>query len=86
MPDGFSTPGHYFYTIVAVGGGHEVGYVWFFVHPSRSELFLFHILIHPSERRKGYGQAALAEIDQKAKELGCAPIGSILLCRKPGFV
>ena len=51
-----------------------MGYVWFACRPPAHELFLYHIRIKPAERRKGYGQAALAAIDQKAKELGCRAV------------
>ncbi len=85
LPDGLSTPGHQFFTVEDDRGGH-VGYVWFFVRPSSSELFLYHILIHPSERRKGYGQSALAAIDQKAKELGCRAVWLNVMAHNQGAI
>jgi len=74
LPQGLSTPGQYFFTIEDESLGQQVGYVWFACRPPSSELFLYHIRINEAERRQGYGKAALAAIDQKAKELGCRAV------------
>jgi ribosomal protein S18 acetylase RimI-like enzyme len=70
LPHGLQTPGHYFITIHDEHQNNQVGYVWFACHPSTRELSLYHILIKPADRRKGYGRSTLSAIEDKARELG----------------
>ena len=74
LSKGLSTPNHYFYIIETDQGGRgrkEVGQLWLSVKAECREAFLYHIIIHEPERRKGYGLLALALIEQRAKDLGC---------------
>ena len=86
LPQGLSTPGHYFFTVEDESRGQQVGYVWFACRPPNHELFLNHIRINQSERRKGYGQSALAAIDQKAKELGCRAVWLNVMSHNKGAI
>jgi RimJ/RimL family protein N-acetyltransferase len=86
LPQGLSTPGHYFFTVEDESRGRQVGYVWFACRPPSQELFLYHIRINEAVRRQGYGQAALAAIDQKAKELGCRAVWLNVMAHNQGAI
>jgi ribosomal protein S18 acetylase RimI-like enzyme len=74
LPRGLLTPGHYFFTLHDERDDRLVGYVWFAITDTNSQLSLYHIAIHKADRRKGYGRATLAAAEEKAKELGCRVI------------
>jgi ribosomal protein S18 acetylase RimI-like enzyme len=86
LSQGLTTPGHQFFTVEDETQVQQVGYVWFFVRSSSRELFLYHILVRPSARRKGYGRSALAAVEQKAKELGCRAIWLNVMAHNPGAI
>lgn len=72
LPDGVRTSGHYFFAVHDEQTGKHVGYVWFASRPPT--LSLYHILIHPADRRRGYGRAVLQAVEQRARELSCEVI------------
>jgi RimJ/RimL family protein N-acetyltransferase len=69
LPDGLSTPGHYFYDIVA--SNTKVGVVWLAARGADAEeAFLYDFAISPAYQNQGFGTKALQLIDQEAQQLG----------------
>ena len=79
LPKGLATPDHWLFSIEDVDSGTAVGILWLAamlgqgVGPSRA--FIYDFEIDAAYRRRGYGRAALAALDQKAREMGFAEIG-----------
>ena len=76
LPDGQSTPGHDFRSIVNDEGEH-VGVLWFAAAEGslRRAVFIWDILIFEAFRGRGYGRAALSALEPIVRELGYAEIG-----------
>jgi ribosomal protein S18 acetylase RimI-like enzyme len=96
LPDGLRTPGQVIRSIVNVDG-ERVGYAWWArrEQPLGRVAFIYDIAVYPEHRRRGYAQAALAEIDVWARDNGCVGVqlhvhgpntGARELYRKAGFV
>ena len=96
LPAGMATPGHEVRSMVDEAGA-IVGYAWFAAEdrPIGRVVFIYDIAVYPEHRRKGHGQAALAAIDDYARELGCVGVqlhvfgdntGARELYRKAGFI
>lgn len=58
-------------TIVA--DGNKVGSLWFGVR-GKNESFLYDILIFPSCRNKGYGQAAMRAMEDELRKMGITSV------------
>lgn len=73
LPFGLETEGHFLMSILDAENKEEVGSIWFFYDEKHGlkQVFLGDFLIYETERRKGYGAAALAEMERMAKTDGC---------------
>ena len=72
LPGGRETPGHELRAMRNDAGEH-VGHAWFTIEdrePGRV-VFIYDIEVYEAYQRRGYGRAALAEIDEYAREHGC---------------
>lgn len=76
LPDGAETEGQYLMTILDGEKGEKVGSSWFFYEEEDGarRAWLCDFLIDEAQRGKGYGEAALAEMEGMAKAAGCAEI------------
>jgi ribosomal protein S18 acetylase RimI-like enzyme len=72
LPKGLNTEGQSLNTIVDTSSDEAVGHIWYAAanHEDRQFVALYDFLIYPTFRKRGYGQAALAELDGEAKRLG----------------
>ena len=95
LPDGRSTAGHELRSMI--NDGERVGYAWFVPEdkPFGRVAFIYDFAVDPAHRRKGYAQAALAEIETYAREHGCigvelhvfgGNVGARQLYLRAGFV
>jgi ribosomal protein S18 acetylase RimI-like enzyme len=67
LPDGWSTPGHHFWT--AVAGGEEVGSLWVRVRtlPHETDAYVYDVDIVPAARGRGLGRATMLAAEQEAR-------------------
>lgn len=72
LPDGKDTKDNYLMVIERKEDSAIVGYMWY-IYDRRRDTYLFlcdfHVL--EGERRKGYGEEALYEMDEAARQLLC---------------
>ncbi|UOQ49841.1 GNAT family N-acetyltransferase [Gracilibacillus caseinilyticus] len=73
LPDREQTKDHYLYTIVNEPGD-QVGIIWL-ARQTADKGFIYDILIEDAYRGKGYGKAAMQQIEKEAKQLGMQKIG-----------
>lgn len=73
LPDGIDSMGHLFFDIIDETR-RVVGYFWLFIKEEKKEAFVFDIMIHPDQRGKGYGKAAMILGEQIAREKGAQKI------------
>jgi GNAT superfamily N-acetyltransferase len=75
LPEGRSSPGHELRSMVN-DDGERVGYAWWVPEerPFGRVAFIYDIAVDPAHRRKGYAQAALAEIEAFARDHGCVGV------------
>jgi ribosomal protein S18 acetylase RimI-like enzyme len=71
VPDGRRTAGHEFRSIVNQAG-ESVGAVWFAAEAEigHGAAFIWDIAIDPNHRGRGYGRAAMEELELLARSLG----------------
>ena len=76
LPYREKTPGHYFFHIIVEEDRMEVGYFWLLIKEEndRKEAIVFDIMIHPDQRGKGYGKAAMLCGEDIVKEMGVEKI------------
>jgi ribosomal protein S18 acetylase RimI-like enzyme len=72
LKDGLKSKFHHLYTIQDAEGGEAVGVLWFRANldSSRASGFIFDLEIDEAFRRKGYGRAAMLELEKVAREMG----------------
>lgn len=72
LPDGKDTQDNYLMVIERKEDSAIVGYMWY-IYDRRRDTYLFLCDFHvfEGERRKGYGEAALYELDEAARKLLC---------------
>ena len=96
LPDGRQTAGHEIRSMIN-GAGERVGMVWYAVEnrPIGRVVFIYDISVDPAHRRRGYGQAALDEVETYAREHDClgvqlhvfgANTGARQLYQRAGYV
>lgn len=70
LPDGLSTRGHHLFSIVS--GDAPIGMAWFEFRQKedRKSIYLYDFQIDEPQRGKGYGAAALREIERVAASMG----------------
>jgi RimJ/RimL family protein N-acetyltransferase len=78
LPNGLTTPNHYFFTIEDTGTGTKVGALWYTVEDEegKRQFFVMDIQIDNAYRRQGYGSQAFKAMEEQAREMG---IGTIAL-------
>ncbi len=76
LPDGLSTPDHYFFSIQDEPSKLNVGGLWFAVMEKEGQRFVFVVDIQIFEpyRRHGYGEQAFILMEDKARDLGISTI------------
>ncbi|MBQ9827285.1 MAG: GNAT family N-acetyltransferase [Lachnospiraceae bacterium] len=74
LTEGPETEGQYVMTILDARSGEDVGNIWFLIEEEEGvrQAWLCDFLIYEEQRRKGYGKAALDEMERVAKAAGCA--------------
>jgi len=72
LPEGLNSEGQSLDLIVDAASKEAVGHIWYAEasHGDRRFVALYDFLIYPTSRRRGYGSAALAELDAVAARLG----------------
>jgi ribosomal protein S18 acetylase RimI-like enzyme len=96
LPEGRASAGHELRSMLN-DEGERIGYAWFVPRdqPFGRVVFINDIAVDPAHRRKGYAQAALAEIEAFARQRGCIGVqlhvfggnaGARQLYRRAGFV
>lgn len=72
LPEGWHTPGNYFFSIVEPNQEQVVGYIWGAIEEKyeQKSMLVCDIEIHASYRRKGYATAAFNAFEEFVSELG----------------
>jgi RimJ/RimL family protein N-acetyltransferase len=76
LPNGLTTPNHYFFTIGDTGTGTKVGAIWYTVEDEEGQrqFFVMDIQIYEMYRRQGYGSQAFKAMEEQAREMGISTI------------
>jgi ribosomal protein S18 acetylase RimI-like enzyme len=75
LPQGLSTPGHRFFSIVRHADRKPVGMLWIeVVSVPKPESFIFNIEIFKPFRRRGYAFQAMTLLEEEARQLGLESI------------
>lgn len=74
LPDGIETSNQCLRIIEDSECEKQVGFIWFLYEVTEgvNQIFLNDLKIYEKERRKGYGSAALLEMERIGKEAGCS--------------
>lgn len=67
LTQGMNTPDHYFYGLFDEDRNVVVGRVWLYLSQKKHAAFLYDIVIFEDQRRKGYGQSAIAGLREMCK-------------------
>ena len=72
LPQGAHTPGQYFVRLQAADTGDDVGVLWWAESEpaGQREAWVYAFEIDESARRRGFGRAALLELERLARERG----------------
>lgn len=75
LPDGMNSENHHFF--IMDQDGTDVGFLWVWIDTERSEaqIFIYDIEVRKEHRRKGYGEASLALLEDWARQRGLMKIG-----------
>lgn len=76
LKDGLHTKAHFISKIIDAENGEAVGHIWFHVNEAKKSAFLYDIMVEEGFRGKGYGKAALHELEVRLREMG---IGQVAL-------
>lgn len=76
LPRGVDTRNQYLFVIMDSDSGSKVGYFWFqlFERPFGREAFIYDFKIFEEFRGRGYGNQAMAAMDEMAKSMNIAKI------------
>lgn len=77
LPEGIATPGHHLYEIVDGPERQTVGFIWFALTddaPDSRMGYVYNIRVFEEQRGKGYARAAMALLEDRARELGALAI------------
>jgi len=96
LPRGIDTQDHVFFSILDEGTGERAGYIWLNIAPGEGpkKAFIYDLIIFEEFRKTGYGRAALAALEEYAKEKRIASISlhvfahnaaAVSLYRKMGY-
>ena len=85
LPQGAATAGHHFCHVVDERSGARVGAIWWFEDREgrAPRAFVYHVLVEPHLRRRGYASAALAAVEAQARALGMAAVGLHVFVHNP---
>lgn len=74
LPDGLDTPDNELMVIERIIDSAEAGFIWYLYEMTEGvkQAFVSDFVVKEEERRKGYATEALAEMEKKAVESGCA--------------
>lgn len=68
VPQGLSTPDHYFWR-VATEDGAAVGSLWVFHDAAQRRAFIYDIVIDEAQRGKGYGEATMRALEEALRPM-----------------
>ena len=76
LPDGISSPHQHLLTVVEESSGSRAGMVWFAAgeRGKPDNAFIYDLQIEPDFRRRGYGEAAMKEVESQVRKLGASRI------------
>lgn len=75
LPDGLTTLNHHLFTIVDTTSDLPIGAFWIYLEQGlHSSIWIYDLIIHPMQRRKGYGRQAMLALETTARELGAERI------------
>lgn len=74
LPQGFHTPDHHFWRVVADDGA-PVGSLWAHVEADKRRAFIYDIVIVEAQRGKGYGEATMRALEEELRPAGVTHIG-----------
>lgn len=74
LPQGASTPDHFFWRIVAEDGA-GVGWLWVFHDTAQRRAFIYDVEIDETQRGKGYGEATMRALEEALLPLAVTHIG-----------
>ena len=77
LPEGVLTPGQFFVHLHDVASDERVGMLWWAEadKAGRREGYVYNITIAEAARRRGFGRAALLELERVAREHGAHHVG-----------
>ena len=86
LPDGLATKNHFLYTIQDADQGRAVGALWLMVNldSPRPSGFILDLEIDEPYRRKGYGRAAMLELERLARGMGLRQLGLNVFAHNAG--
>jgi len=70
LKDGLYTKGHFLSKIIDAENGEAVGHIWFHVDEAKKTTFLYDIMVEDRFRGRGYGKAALHELEVRLRHMG----------------
>jgi ribosomal protein S18 acetylase RimI-like enzyme len=85
LPQGFATPGHYFYNVREAATDENVGVLWFGTK-NRSGIrvaYVYAIYINHGHRRKGHASRAFAALEAEVRNLGLSGIELHVFAHNP---
>jgi ribosomal protein S18 acetylase RimI-like enzyme len=74
LPQGFRTPDHHFWRVVAEDGA-VVGSLWVHHKPDQRRAFIYEIEIDEAQRGRGYGEAAMRALEETLRSMQVTHIG-----------
>ena len=76
LPNGLTTPNHYFFVIADADTGTNVGALWYTVEEAegKRQIFVMDIQNDVAYRRRGYGSQAFEAMETQAREMGANTI------------
>ena len=69
LKEGLHTKGHFICEIVDAEGSEAVGHIWYYVDEAKKTAFLYDIMVEERLRGKGYGKAALDELESRLRQM-----------------
>ena len=76
LPGEMTTPNHFFFTIVELASGSNVGGLWYLMvkEAGKRQFYVLDIQIYDGYRRNGYGSQAFQAMEEKGREMGITKI------------
>jgi ribosomal protein S18 acetylase RimI-like enzyme len=85
LPQGFATPGHYFYNLRETAEGENVGVLWFGTkkRSGRQVAYVYAIHINDGHRRRGHATRAFEALEALVRALGLTGIELHVFAHNP---